>query len=113
MDDEEANKDLKEGEERKTKSVPETTQLFERQNTVKPIWLRSPKDVNDTEYTEFYKTAFKMSYDEPMKHTHFSLEGNVEMKSVLCVRAKARGGGEAGGAERRAERIEGLSGSKG
>jgi len=60
-------------------------QIFERQNTVKPIWLRSPKEVNDTEYAEFYKSAFKMSYDEPMKHTHFSLEGNVEMKSVLYV----------------------------
>jgi len=83
--DEEANKDLAEGEEPKMKTVPETTVGYENVNNQKPIWLRSPRDVEDDEYQEFYKTAFKASYDTPMKSTHFVLEGQVECKAILYV----------------------------
>ena len=83
--DEEANKDLKEGEEPKMKTVPETTQDWETVNTQKPIWLRSPKDVEDEEYQNFYKSAFRNSYDIPMKYTHFVLEGQVECKAILYI----------------------------
>lgn len=57
--DEEANKDLKEGEVEKMKTVPIETKDFERVNNQKPIWLRSPREVEEEEYTEFYKAAFK------------------------------------------------------
>jgi len=83
--DEEANKDLKEGEEPKMKTVPETTVGYNKLNKTKPLWLRSPKEVTDEEYTEFYKTAFKSAYDEPMAHSHFVLEGSVEAKILLYV----------------------------
>jgi molecular chaperone HtpG len=83
--DEEANKDLPEGEEPKMKTVPETKQGYERVNNQKPIWLRVPKDVTEDEYKEFYSSAFKSSYDTPMKHTHFVLEGQVECKAILYI----------------------------
>ncbi|KAL3919587.1 MAG: hypothetical protein SGILL_003684 [Bacillariaceae sp.] len=83
--DEEANKELKEGEEPKMKTVPETTEGYETVNTQKPIWLRSPKDVEEQEYQDFYKSAFRNSYDIPMKHTHFVLEGQVECKAILYI----------------------------
>lgn len=83
--DDEANADLAEGEEPKTKTVPETTEGFERMNTNKPIWLRSPSDVTEEEYKDFYQSAFRASYDEPLAHTHFSLEGQIECKSILYI----------------------------
>ena len=83
--DEEANKDLKEGEEPKMKTVPETTEGYERMNTNKPIWLRPPSEVTEEEYKDFYQSAFRASYDEPMAHTHFSLEGQIECKSILYI----------------------------
>ena len=83
--DEEANKDLKEGEEPKMKTVPETVEGYELVNKHKPVWLRSPKDVTEEEYKEFYKGAFRNAYDEPMQHSHFVLEGQVECKSVLYI----------------------------
>jgi heat shock protein beta len=83
--DEEANKDLKEGEEPKMKTVPETTERYETVNAQKPIWLRPPKDVEDQEYQDFYKSAFRNSYDIPMKYTHFVLEGQVECKAILYI----------------------------
>ena len=85
VEDEEANKDLPEGEEPKMKTVPETKEGYDRVNTQKPIWLRTPKDVTEPEYQEFYKSAFKGTFDEPMKYTHFVLEGQVECKAILYI----------------------------
>eukprot|EP00557_Chaetoceros_sp_GSL56_P005699 CAMPEP_0176499496 /NCGR_PEP_ID=MMETSP0200_2-20121128/12958_1 /TAXON_ID=947934 /ORGANISM="Chaetoceros sp., Strain GSL56" /LENGTH=765 /DNA_ID=CAMNT_0017897919 /DNA_START=60 /DNA_END=2357 /DNA_ORIENTATION=- len=83
--DEEANKDLAEGEEPKMKTVPVTKSEFTPMNTQKPIWLRPPKEVTEEEYKEFYKAAFRASYDEPQKWTHFKLEGQVECKALLYI----------------------------
>jgi len=81
----EANEDLKEGEEPKMKTVPTTKQEFEKMNNQKPVWLRPPREVEDDEYKEFYKGAFRASYDEPQKWTHFVLEGQVECKALLYI----------------------------
>jgi heat shock protein beta len=83
--DDEANKELPEGEEPKMKTVPETTEGYELVNSQKPIWLRPPREVEEDEYKEFYKSAFRASYDEPMKWTHFILEGQVECKALLYI----------------------------
>ena len=83
--DVEANEKLEPGEEPKMKTVPKTTSDFKRMNNQKPIWLRSPKDVTEDEYKEFYKSAFRASYDQPQKWTHFALEGQVECKALLYI----------------------------
>ena len=83
--DDEANKDLPEGEEPKTKTVPVTNEGYATINSHKPIWLRPPKEVEEHEYKDFYKSAFRASYDEPIKWTHFVLEGQVECKSLLYI----------------------------
>lgn len=53
-------------------------------NKMKPIWMRSPKEVKEEEYAEFYKSTFK-AWDEVAAHTHFSLEGQVEFRALLFV----------------------------
>ena len=58
--------------------------LRQRMNKMKPIWMRSPRDVKDEEYAEFYKSTFK-AWDELAAHTHFSLEGQVEFRALLFV----------------------------
>jgi len=69
----------------KKKTVPEKVEKWELMNTQKPLWLREPREVEDDEYSEFYKSTFKSSYDDPMKWTHFKLEGQVELKSLLYI----------------------------
>ncbi|CAL1383932.1 unnamed protein product [Linum trigynum] len=74
----------------KTKTVKETTQEWELLNDVKAIWLRSPKDVTDEEYTKFYHSLSKdFGDDKPMSWSHFTAEGDVEFKAVLFVPPKA------------------------
>lgn len=45
------------------------------------IWLRSPKDVSEEEYSKFYKAVSK-DYGEALGHVHFKAEGDVEFKWV-------------------------------
>nr|AAN34791.1 Grp94 [Xerophyta viscosa] len=74
----------------KTKTVKETTYEWELLNDVKAIWLRSPKEVTDEEYTKFYHSLAKDFSDEkPLAWSHFSAEGDVEFKAVLFVPPKA------------------------
>ncbi|KAG5191129.1 heat shock protein 90 [Tribonema minus] len=78
------DKEAKEGEEPPMKTVSKTAFEWETMNKMKPIWMRNPAEVNDDEYTEFYKSTFR-AWDEPLAHTHFSLEGQVEFKALLYI----------------------------
>ncbi|KAI3861375.1 hypothetical protein MKW98_000327 [Papaver atlanticum] len=88
IEDEEVEED---GEKKpKTKTVKETTSEWEVLNDVKAIWLRSPKEVTDEEYSKFYHSLAKdFSEDKPMSWSHFTAEGDVEFKAVLFVPPKA------------------------
>lgn len=83
--DDEANEKLEEGEEPKMKTVPIKSKGYEQLNNQKPIWLRSPSEVTEEEYSEFYKAAFKSAYDDPMTKTHFVLEGQIEARAILYI----------------------------
>ena len=74
--------EVKEGEEPPTKTVPRTSNVWETVNSAKPLWMKDPKEVQEDEYAEFYKTTFK-AYDTPAAYTHFSLEGQVEFRAML------------------------------
>ncbi|KAK6277939.1 hypothetical protein POUND7_018262 [Theobroma cacao] len=91
-EDEDAEKSEDEGTEKKpkTKKVKETSNEWELLNDVKAIWLRSPKEVTEEEYTKFYQSLAKDFGDEkPLAWSHFTAEGDVEFKAVLFVPPKA------------------------
>eukprot|EP00929_Paragymnodinium_shiwhaense_P015907 TRINITY_DN1239_c0_g1_i9.p1 TRINITY_DN1239_c0_g1~~TRINITY_DN1239_c0_g1_i9.p1 ORF type:complete len:759 (+),score=254.90 TRINITY_DN1239_c0_g1_i9:106-2382(+) len=73
-----------EGEKPKMKSVPRSVFEWEVMNKMKPIWLRNPDVVNQSEYEEFYKTTFK-AFDEPMATTHFKVEGQIEFRALMFI----------------------------
>ncbi|XP_057766097.1 endoplasmin homolog isoform X1 [Salvia miltiorrhiza] len=88
-EEEDAEKDEDE-KKPKTKTVKKTTSEWELLNNVKAIWLRSPREVTDEEYTKFYHSLAKDFSDEkPMTWSHFNAEGDVEFKAVLFVPPKA------------------------
>ena len=85
-DEVEVKDEEEEKEKPKTKKV--TVFEWEQLNEQKPIWLRSKEDISEEEYNAFYKSISK-DYQDPLAHTHFSAEGNVEFRSVLFVPGKA------------------------
>uniref|UniRef100_A0A671XJU2 Endoplasmin n=1 Tax=Sparus aurata TaxID=8175 RepID=A0A671XJU2_SPAAU len=88
-DEEEA--EVEEEEEDKEKNKPKTKKTvwdWELMNDIKPIWQRPAKEVEEDEYTAFYKTFSKDS-DDPLAHIHFMAEGEVTFKSILFVPTSA------------------------
>merc|ERR1711963_391371 len=86
MGEDAAVEEDKEDEEKKpkTKKVSKTTWDWELINDHKPIWTRKPAEIEDDEYSEFYKSITKDSSD-PMTHTHFVAEGEVTFKALMFV----------------------------
>merc|ERR1711998_312739 len=75
-------------DEPKTKKVKRTVNDWELINDAKALWTRNPADISDEEYKTFYQSLTK-DVGEPLIHTHFSAEGEVEFKSILYIPKEA------------------------
>ncbi|GKC95467.1 heat shock protein 90-5, chloroplastic, partial [Tanacetum coccineum] len=73
-----------EGEKKKKKTKTEKYWDWELANETKPIWMRNPKEIEKDQYNEFYKKTFNEFLD-PLAHTHFTTEGEVEFRSVIYI----------------------------
>ena len=74
-----------EGEE--TSKEPEPYWEWEQVNSMKAIWRRSPSEVSDEEYQEFYKHISK-DWNEFADKLRFKVEGIIEFTGLLFVPSK-------------------------
>ena len=86
-EDDDEVEDEDEEELPQTKTVKKTVWDWKTLNDNKAIWLRSSTEVEDDEYTKFYK-ALSKDDKEPLSYTHFKAEGDVEFKSILFIPEK-------------------------
>lgn len=83
--DEEENVEKK---EKKTKEITKQVWEWETVNDIKAIWLRDKEDLSEREYNDFYQTITK-DHQDPMAHTHFSAEGEIDFKAILYMPKEA------------------------
>jgi heat shock protein beta len=81
-------KDEDEVQKPKTKTVTEKVWDWELINDNKAIWLRDKDEITTEEYNAFYK-AISKEFEDPLAHTHFKAEGDVDFKSILFVPGRA------------------------
>jgi heat shock protein beta len=77
-------KRTKKDEEPKTKTVTKTVWEWENLNDIKAIWMREKADITSEEYQNFYKSISK-DHQDPLSHTHFSAEGEIDFKAILYL----------------------------
>ncbi len=56
----------------------------EQVNAATVIWRKSPSELTDEEYKDFYQ-SFTMDFNAPMKHLHLSIDAPVQMYALLYI----------------------------
>ena len=75
-----------EGEDGEEAEAPEP--VFETINQGSALWQRSPSDITDEQYEEFYR-HLAHDWEPPLARNHFTIEGSQEFTALLYVPKRA------------------------
>ncbi len=81
-------KEQKEGDDVKPEDIEYIdVEKDETLNSQKAIWLRPAKEIKEEEYQQFFK-HLSHSFEDALKHIHYSAEGTTEFKALVYIPGK-------------------------
>ncbi|MEU6734364.1 molecular chaperone HtpG [Streptomyces physcomitrii] len=66
----------------------ETKQVTDTVNSMKALWARSPEEIKEEEYQEFYKHV-SHDWNDPLETIHTRAEGTFEYQALLFIPSRA------------------------
>ena len=79
-------------EEEEEKNIKKNKKIVQEESWNKinsePLWSKSPSDVTEEEYEQFYK-SLSNDWNKHLTLKHFKAEGNIEFSSILFVPSQA------------------------
>jgi len=52
-------------------------------NNTQPIWKKAPADLEDKDYSDFYRELYPMNFEEPLFHIHLNVDFPFNLTGVL------------------------------
>jgi molecular chaperone HtpG len=52
-------------------------------NQTTPIWIKKPSELQDEDYSKFYRELYPMSFEEPLFHIHINIDFPFNLTGIL------------------------------
>ena len=52
-------------------------------NKTTPLWTRTPSDLSDDDYAEFYRDLYPMNFEDPLFHIHLNVDYPFNLTGIL------------------------------
>ena len=62
---------------------PETQTVDNIINNPDPAWTKAPADLNEEDYTSFYRELYPMQFEEPLFHIHLNVDYPFNLTGIL------------------------------
>ncbi|WP_312824122.1 molecular chaperone HtpG [Epilithonimonas sp.] len=62
---------------------PETIEVDNIINNTNPAWTKSPSELKDEDYNNFYRELYPMQFEEPLFHIHLNVDYPFNLTGVL------------------------------
>ena len=62
---------------------PETVEVDNIINNTNPAWTKSPSELKDEDYNNFYRELYPMQFEEPLFHIHLNVDYPFNLTGVL------------------------------
>ncbi len=62
---------------------PETVEVDNIINNTNPAWTKSPSELKDEDYNQFYRELYPMQFEDPLFHIHLNVDYPFNLTGVL------------------------------